>query len=228
MGSRGIAVTITIDALRVKIYMGRRQSRIRPVATVRMILGPVLRPILAILGVTGTAASVLLLCIGFFADGARDPDRIRYMMATVQLEMLNKALERYRADCGRYPRTEDGLDALVMDEKTGGWHGPYVPRVPLDPWQSLYVYRLSGYAPRVVSYGADRAPGGEFFNADLSTISAARPVLESPYELRTNRILLAVWLSAWPLLGASLYSFISASRADRPGDATKRSTLQSP
>src|SRR5205809_6810864 len=55
--------------------------------------------------------------------------------AKAQIDALEKALDQYRLDTGRYPTTELGLAALVhRPPNEPKWHGPYLPKaVPLDP-----------------------------------------------------------------------------------------------
>lgn len=58
--------------------------------------------------------------------------------ARSQMEMLTAALDAYRLDNGRYPTTQQGLDALwtepVAAPRPRAWNGPYLrKRVPLDP-----------------------------------------------------------------------------------------------
>lgn len=64
-------------------------------------------------------------------------------VVVAQLDAFEKALDQYRLDVGRYPSTEQGLQALVVapvDETK--WAGPYLRKgVPLDPWGRPYVYR---------------------------------------------------------------------------------------
>jgi general secretion pathway protein G len=84
-----------------------------------------------------------------------------------------KALDTFRLDVGRYPRAEEGLEALRT--KPGGlerWDGPYLKKeLPLDPWGKAYVYKSPGeHGPfDIVSYGADGAPGGEGDNRDITS-----------------------------------------------------------
>lgn len=56
------------------------------------------------------------------------------------------ALVPYRLDVGRYPTTEEGLDALVQapSGKEDRWKGPYLESLPSDPWGRPYEYRFPG------------------------------------------------------------------------------------
>lgn len=91
--------------------------------------------------------------------------------ASVQIADLDKSLELFKLDVGRYPTTEEGLDALVKRPGTvNGWTGPYLKGgVPSDPWGNPYRYANSGTngGIEIVSLGADGAPGGEGENADV-------------------------------------------------------------
>ena len=91
--------------------------------------------------------------------------------ASVQIADLDKSLELFKLDVGRYPTTEEGLDALVKRPGTvNGWTGPYLKGgVPSDPWGNPYRYASSGAngGIEIVSLGADGAPGGEGENADV-------------------------------------------------------------
>jgi general secretion pathway protein G len=91
--------------------------------------------------------------------------------AKAQIDALEKALDQYRLDTGRYPSTELGLKALVErppDEPK--WNGPYLKKsVPLDPWGKPYLYKVPGpkWDFELVSYGRDGRPGGSGEDADI-------------------------------------------------------------
>ena len=91
--------------------------------------------------------------------------------AKVQIEMFGTALDAFRLDVGRYPTTEEGLK--VLREKPSGvdkWEGPYLPKeIPQDPWGNAYVYRSPSEHGDydIISYGLDKAEGGEGENQDV-------------------------------------------------------------
>jgi general secretion pathway protein G len=91
--------------------------------------------------------------------------------AAVQISEIEKALEVYKLDVGRFPTSEEGLDALVKKPgSANGWNGPYVKGgVPTDPWGHPYRYANPGAngGVDIVSLGADGAPGGDGENADI-------------------------------------------------------------
>lgn len=89
-----------------------------------------------------------------------------------QISALEKALDHYRLDTGRYPTTEQGLAALV--KKPAGeakWAGPYLQKdVPPDPWGKAFVYKAPGEHGDfdLSSHGRDGRPGGSGEDADIT------------------------------------------------------------
>ena len=95
--------------------------------------------------------------------------------AKSQIEMLGAALDAYRLDNGQYPTTQQGLLALVQKpaiDPPATWRGPYLRKeIPVDPWGQQYVYVAPGDVNTtgfdLLSYGADKKPGGEGEDADI-------------------------------------------------------------
>jgi general secretion pathway protein G len=85
-------------------------------------------------------------------------------MARAQIEALEKALDTYRLDVGRYPSSKEGLAALVTKPPSATqWNGPYLKKsIPMDPWGHPYQYRSPGATSEIelLSYGKDGQPGG--------------------------------------------------------------------
>jgi general secretion pathway protein G len=72
-------------------------------------------------------------------------DNARNTAARTDLSSLTLALESYELDTGSYPSTIEGLDALVhQPANKPGWQGPYVKKIPQDPWGRAYTYRHPG------------------------------------------------------------------------------------
>jgi general secretion pathway protein G len=96
------------------------------------------------------------------------PDQARVIATRQDVGAIMQALKLYRLDHGRYPSTEQGLDALVS--VPGGKSG-YMDRVPKDPWGKPYQYLNPGVHGEidVFSLGADGLPGGEGFDADIGS-----------------------------------------------------------
>ena len=93
-------------------------------------------------------------------------------VAKAQIDALEKALDQYRLDIGRYPSAELGLKALIeRPTAEPKWNGPYLRKgIPLDPWGKPYLYRIPGEKTEfdIVSYGKDGQPGGSGENADIT------------------------------------------------------------
>ena len=94
-------------------------------------------------------------------------------VAKAQIDGFEKALDQYRLDTGRFPTTEQGLQALATqpaDESR--WAGPYLKKsVPLDPWGHPYQYAFPGTNGKdydLLSFGKDGLPGGTNENADIT------------------------------------------------------------
>lgn len=91
--------------------------------------------------------------------------------AQSQIAAFEKSLDQYRLDVGRYPSTDQGLNALLTKppaEKK--WAGPYLKKeVPLDPWGNPYLYKSPGEHGDfdLLSYGRDGRPGGSGEDADI-------------------------------------------------------------
>ncbi len=97
--------------------------------------------------------------------------------AKIQIKSVGDRLKEFRRDCGFFPTTDQGLDALLNKPEGGGRECKrYSPtgyidggRVPLDPWDGEYIYESDGKAYTIISLGADNAEGGEGFDADISS-----------------------------------------------------------
>ena len=57
---------------------------------------------------------------------------------------LATPLMSYKLAIGRYPSTDEGLNALLNAPESAGdrWKGPYVRNSPLDPWGNAYRVKL--------------------------------------------------------------------------------------
>jgi len=102
------------------------------------------------------AAGFLLGKMGKGPGTARRDPRV---VAAHELRALRIASERFRIDCGRYPLSDEGLKALVIDPPAPGWNGPYVNLVKPDPWHEGYHYACAGQTVLLLSRGPDRTAG---------------------------------------------------------------------
>jgi len=116
---------------------------------------------------------ILGLLVGYVAPRYfQQVGKSEVKMAQAQIDSLQKALDVYRLDTGRYPSTDQGLKALVeRPTNEAKWAGPYLKKgVPLDPWGHAYLYRYPGERSELdlVSLGKDGQPGGTGEAADIT------------------------------------------------------------
>ena len=92
--------------------------------------------------------------------------------AKAQITALEQALDQFRLDVGRYPTTEEGLEALTKAPASApGWGGPYLKKAaPSDPWGRPFIYVQPGTHAELdlSSHGKDGREGGEGENADIT------------------------------------------------------------
>jgi general secretion pathway protein G len=128
-------------------------------------------------GITLIELLVVMVIIAMFATlvGSRlfrNVEKGRQTVAKQQITEFESVLDQYRLDVGRYPSTEEGLQALrVRPSGVENWDGPYLKKdVPPDPWQHPYVYRCPGQHGDfdLVSYGADGQEGGDGDATDIN------------------------------------------------------------
>lgn len=101
------------------------------------------------------------------------PGEARTTRAKQDVASIQTALNLYKLDNFSYPSSEQGLEALVAKPSgqpdAPNWKGPYLDRVPKDPWGKPYQYQRPGQHGEIDIYsnGADGKPGGEGEAADV-------------------------------------------------------------
>jgi len=91
---------------------------------------------------------------------------------SAQIELIGQGLDHFRLDVGRYPTTQEGLNALMTNPGIEKWEGPYLKKaVPADPWGRPFQYQCPGSHGEydLFSYGRDGAPGGEGEDRDVKS-----------------------------------------------------------
>ncbi len=94
--------------------------------------------------------------------------------AKIEIGQIGQALDLFKLEVGRYPTTQEGLQALVSAPAgVSNWNGPYWKKstVPKDPWGNEYRYAAPGqHGPYdIVSYGADGKEGGDGVDKDITS-----------------------------------------------------------
>lgn len=92
--------------------------------------------------------------------------------AQLQIQELSAALDLYRLELGKYPSSEQGLDALITKPRNAdNWNGPYLKKsvIRKDPWGNDYQYRSPGQYGDfdLWSLGADNREGGDGEDRDV-------------------------------------------------------------
>ena len=108
-------------------------------------------------------------------------DRAAVRKTSIDIGVIETALDQYRLDMFNYPTTTQGLPALQtlpadVRQPQNYRPGGYLKGAALlDPWGNPYQYRFPGErggAYDIFSLGADGQPGGEGLNADIGNWSA--------------------------------------------------------
>lgn len=88
------------------------------------------------------------------------PGQAKITKAKADIRGIESALNMYRLDEHDYPKTDQGLEALVSK---------YLPRLPMDPWDKEYLYLYPGSHGTfdIYTLGRDGQPGGEGEDADI-------------------------------------------------------------
>lgn len=120
---------------------------------------------------------VVLIIIGLIGALAGPPifsklGKGKQSAAKAQIELFGQALDQFRLDVGRYPSSQEGLNALITNPGIEKWDGPYLKKgVPKDPWDHAYNYQSPGTHGEydLFSYGNDNQPGGEGEAKDIKS-----------------------------------------------------------
>ena len=90
-----------------------------------------------------------------------DEERIATAKADI-LTNIATALKLYELDNGSFPSTDEGLSALLgKPSSASNWNGPYLEKMPIDPWGREYRYVFPGKHGDydLISFGQDGREG---------------------------------------------------------------------
>jgi general secretion pathway protein G len=69
-------------------------------------------------------------------------EQARITAVHADLSSIKTALDAFEVDNGFYPKSLQ--DLVQQPSNAKNWHGPYLDRLPVDPWQNPYVYYYPG------------------------------------------------------------------------------------
>jgi general secretion pathway protein G len=104
--------------------------------------GYTLMELLVVLAILGLLAAIATPLVLRYLDSAK--------MGTAKTEIANYSagLDLFKYDVGRYPTSQEGLEALVKAPPSAeNWNGPYLKTTTTslnDPWGHPFLYRSPG------------------------------------------------------------------------------------
>lgn len=100
--------------------------------------------------------AVVTLMVVLVASCHRDVDRLPAESA--ERNGIVVALQAFRHDIGRYPSSQEGLEALLRDPGVPGWTGPYYPESGSSTL-SRYCYAAAGVGFELLEAGSGSSEG---------------------------------------------------------------------
>ncbi|HHB94709.1 MAG TPA: type II secretion system protein GspG [Campylobacterales bacterium] len=92
-------------------------------------------------------------------------------LTCTQMGSIKEALKMFKLDNGKYPDTDEGIEALITNpdaDKYPNYSGsPYLEKMPKDPWGKPFTYIKTDKDFKIISLGPDRAEGGTAEDADI-------------------------------------------------------------
>ncbi|MEL7448835.1 MAG: type II secretion system major pseudopilin GspG [Pseudomonadota bacterium] len=105
-----------------------------------------------------------------------NPHKARVAKAKADIKAMESAMQMYALEYFDYPKTDQGLEALVNPQPAPGSNvapSKFMDRIPTDPWNNPYQYLYPGTRGEVdiFSFGRDGRLGGENEDADIGNWS---------------------------------------------------------
>jgi len=105
----------------------------------------------------------------------RNAEKAKIDQTKVQMRQVAVAIEDFNRECGFYPTSDQGLDALA--KKPGGRECKnYDPKgyvsngkIPKDAWNGDFIFESDGSKFTLKSFGKDGKAGGDDLDKDISS-----------------------------------------------------------
>lgn len=115
-----------------------------------------------VMAIIAVLAGGVITLMGGFGKGAE------VQQANNDIKTIGAALTQYKTLAGRYPTTDQGLEALVKKPTKPPLPKSYAPALtalPKDPWGNEYIYKMPGSKDttiyELISHGPDGKEGGD-------------------------------------------------------------------
>jgi general secretion pathway protein G len=123
-------------------------------------------------GVNSVWPVSLLIIASFLFSCAPTGSSIKAYPACIKADfkVMEDAIMLFERDTGRYPAS---WEELLEGKDIQGWQGPYLKKLPLDPWERPYLLNITGDSEKpleIKTLGADNKPGGESEAKDYSSL----------------------------------------------------------
>lgn len=99
----------------------------------------------------------------------------RLTAARTTLASIRTALDAFDVDLNCYPTAAEGLAVLCQappGSQAALWRGPYLDKLPIDPWDHPYQYAAPSSTPGRVYDVASAGPDGRFGSSDDISIDS--------------------------------------------------------
>lgn len=98
-------------------------------------------------------------------------EQAKQKLACTQMKIIYESVKSFKLDNGRYPTTEEGLNALISSpdsELTSYRSGGYLDdgKIPKDSWGSDFIYTYDDKV-EIISLGGDKKEGGSDEATDI-------------------------------------------------------------
>jgi general secretion pathway protein G len=123
--------------------------------------GMTLIEIMIVLAIIGSVMAVLLPNI------QRNMQTSKVKETKLAMNNVINALNLYSTDCGKYPKSLDGLMNAPADCTNWGPEA-YMKKAPQDSWKHDFVYEAEGNSFTLKSLGADGREGGDKYDKDIT------------------------------------------------------------
>ena len=124
----------------------------------RRVSGFTLVEMLLVVTIIGILAALVIPKI----VGRGEQARVTAAMADIN-GGIKSALGQYEVDNGFFPKSLQ--DLLTQPSNAKNWHGPYLDKLPMDPWGTPYIYYYPGKHTAnsydLLSAGPDQKEGTE-------------------------------------------------------------------